>query len=219
MQVLFGYTTNLWGEPVARKPNTLLRRRQIVDALCRVMARLGYEHATVQAIAAESGLAPGLIHYHFRDKREILVELVGVLAAYARERYERRASAASTALDRLKAYLDARLAFGPDANPDAVAAWVIIGSEAVRDAEVRALYGEVISGEIATVRTLLRARLHELGRRARGLDRLAAAVLAYTEGVFMLASTVRPLVPRGFAAEMALEWVERYIAAEPRRAP
>jgi TetR/AcrR family transcriptional regulator, transcriptional repressor of bet genes len=203
---------------MARKANTQERRRQIVDALCRVMARLGYEHATVHAIAAESGLAPGLIHYHFRDKREILVELVRVLADYAQERYRRRAAACSTPLDRLKAYFDARLAYGPDANPDAVAAWVMIGSEAVRDAEVRAVYGEVISTEIRTVRSLLRARLHELGRRVRGLDRLAAAVLAYTEGVFMLASTVRPLVPQGFAAAMALEWVERYIAAEPRKA-
>ena len=62
-----------------RTPNTAVRRRQIVDGLCRVMAREGYGHATVQAIAAEAGLAPGLIHYHFADKREILVELVETL--------------------------------------------------------------------------------------------------------------------------------------------
>lgn len=202
-----------------RKPNTELRRRQIVDGLCRVMARVGYERATVQAIANESGLAPGLIHYHFSDKREILAELVQVLGAYADDRYERRAAGVSAPLDRLKAYIDARLAYGSDANPDAVAAWVMIGCEAVRDEEVRELYAAIVAKEMATLRSLLRARLHELGKRVRGLDRLSAAVLAYTEGVFMLASTVRPLVPQGFAAEMAMEWIERYIAAEPEKTP
>ena len=56
-----------------RKPNTELRRAQIVDALRQVVAVSGYSGATIQAIAAQSGLAPGLIHYHFDDKLEILV--------------------------------------------------------------------------------------------------------------------------------------------------
>ena len=59
-----------------RKPNTELRRQQIVDGLLRTIAAQGYTGATIQAIASASGLAPGLVHYHFRDKREILVTLV-----------------------------------------------------------------------------------------------------------------------------------------------
>jgi TetR/AcrR family transcriptional regulator, transcriptional repressor of bet genes len=202
-----------------RTSNTAERRGQIVDALCRVMAREGYASATVQAIARECGLAPGLVHYHFRDKREILGELVKVMANYGRQRFERRAQNALTSLERLKAYVDSRLAYGPDANPDAVAAWVMIGCEAVRDSDVRELYAEVAAQEIATLRTLLRARLREMGKRIQRLDHLTAAVLAYMEGVFMLASTVRSLVPQGFAAAMAMEWIERYIAAEPAKKP
>jgi TetR/AcrR family transcriptional regulator, transcriptional repressor of bet genes len=201
-----------------RTSNTAERRTQIVDALCKVMARTGYANATVQAIAQESGLAPGLIHYHFHDKREILADLVKVMADYGRQRFERRAESATTALERLKAYVDSRLAYGSDANPDAVAAWVMIGCEAVRDGDVRELYAAVAKQEIATLKALLRARLREQGKRVQRLDHLTAAVLAYMEGVFMLASTVRPLVPQGFAATMAMEWIERYIAAEPDKA-
>lgn len=198
-----------------RKPNTELRRQQIVDGLLRTVAAQGYAGATVQAIAAASGLAPGLIHYHFRDKREILVALVDQLAHYAVRRYETRASSANTAQERLRAYIDARLAYGADANPDAVAAWVMIGAEAVRDPDVREVYQRAISQEMALVRKLLRAYLIESRKRVRKLDAFAAGLLAFVEGVFVLASNARTIVPAGFAADMAAEWVYRYVAAEP----
>ena len=120
-----------------RKPNTELRRQQIVDGLLKTIASQGYTGATIQAIASASGLTPGLVHYHFRDKREILVTLVEQLTAYASERFHSRAATAMNARERLRAYIDARLAYGSDANPDAVAAWVMIGAEAVREPDVR----------------------------------------------------------------------------------
>jgi len=198
-----------------RKPNTELRRQQIVDGLLRTMAAQGYAGATTQAIAAASGLAPGLIHYHFHDKQEILVALVDQLAHYALRRFESRTGSASTAQERLRAYIDARLAYGADANPDAVAAWVMIGAEAVRDPDVREVYQRAITQEMALVRKLLRAYLVESGKRVRKLDAFAAGLLAFVEGVFVLASNARPIVPKGFAADMADEWVRRYVATEP----
>ncbi|HEY4122015.1 MAG TPA: TetR family transcriptional regulator, partial [Byssovorax sp.] len=57
-----------------RAPN-VERRAQIVAALARVMAARGYERATVAQIAAEAGLAAGLVHYHFASKRDVLLTL------------------------------------------------------------------------------------------------------------------------------------------------
>jgi len=115
----------------------------------------------------------------------------------------------------LRAYIDARLAYGADANPDAVAAWVMIGAEAIRDPDVREIYQRAVSQEIALVRKLLKAQLVDSGKRVRKLDAFAAGLLAFVEGVFVLASNARAIVPMGFAADMADEWVQRYIAAEP----
>ncbi|HEY9132835.1 MAG TPA: TetR family transcriptional regulator [Dyella sp.] len=198
-----------------RKPNTEVRRHEIVEGLLRAMAVQGYAGATVQAIAKAAGLAPGLIHYHFHDKREILVALVEQLAGHARQRYANRETGARDARERLAAYIDARLGYGGDANPDAVAAWVMIGAEAVRDPDVREVYQRAVTAEIALLRKLLRARLVERGKQVRKLDHLAAGLLAYVEGVFALASNARQVVPVGFAAGMAEAWVERYIDAEP----
>ena len=56
---------------MSRPSNTEARRGQIVDAMVQVLAREGYEGASVQAVARVAGLAPGLVHYHFRRKLEI----------------------------------------------------------------------------------------------------------------------------------------------------
>lgn len=198
-----------------RKPNTEIRRQQIIEAMQHVIATSGYAGATIQAIATVSGLAPGLIHYHFRDKQEILVALVERLANYAMERYECRMQVARTPQQRLRAYLDARLAYGEDAKPDAVAAWVMIGEQAVRDADVREVYQRTISREMKLIQSLLKACLIDQGKQVRKLRAVTAGLLAFIEGVFVLACNARSLVPRGFAADLAMTWVSRYMAAEP----
>ncbi len=53
------------------------RKQQIVDAAARAIAQKGYADASIKDIAAEAGLAaPGLIHYYFKTKEEILREVV-----------------------------------------------------------------------------------------------------------------------------------------------
>src|ERR1051325_1811277 len=59
-----------------RPSNTALRQDQIKDALLSVMAERGFDAATVAHIAQAAGLAPGLVHYHFASKQQILLALV-----------------------------------------------------------------------------------------------------------------------------------------------
>lgn len=178
------------------------------------MARSGYAGATVTEISRQAGLAPGLVHYHFRDKREILVALVDALAGYARTRYETRAEGCGTGEQKLMAFIDAQLAYGPDAQTDAVAAWVMVGEQAVHDADVREVYQSAVADQIRLLKSLLRQTLSERGRRARRVDALAAGVIAFIQGSFSLATTARPLLPAGFAAPMLRLWLERYLAGE-----
>src|SRR5437588_2038845 len=52
------------------------RRQQIVEAATAVMARRGYTNTSMKQIAAEIGVAQSLLHYYFRSKEELLVEVV-----------------------------------------------------------------------------------------------------------------------------------------------
>jgi TetR/AcrR family transcriptional repressor of bet genes len=78
-----------------------------------------------------AGLAPGLIHDHFKNKEETLLDLVKSLA-FARQRYDGLAA--------------------PDAGADAqsVAACVIIGTGAIRQAQVRAACRDVVTLHLVT---------------------------------------------------------------------
>jgi TetR/AcrR family fatty acid metabolism transcriptional regulator len=48
------------------------RRNQIVDAAISVFARSGFHRARVSDIAAEAGIAYGLVYHYFKNKEEIL---------------------------------------------------------------------------------------------------------------------------------------------------
>ena len=52
------------------------RRGQIIRAAATVLGRLGYSDSSVKQIAREAGVAPGLVHYYFTSKEELLVAVV-----------------------------------------------------------------------------------------------------------------------------------------------
>lgn len=200
---------------MGRPSNTAERRTQIVAALLSVMSKEGYERATVAAIAREAKLAPGLVHYHFTNKMEILIALVEALVARQGERVAARLeSAGSAPRARLYAVVDAHVALGADADPRAVAAWVVIGAEAVRLAEVRTIYGRAIRGWLARLEDLVRGVLRAEGRTTRHAKRIAAAILSALEGAYMLSAASPRTLPRGFAAPMLRRMTDGLLDAE-----
>jgi AcrR family transcriptional regulator len=50
-------------------------RERILEAAMRLFSRLGYEAASIRLIAAEAGVAQGLMYSHFRGKEELLKAL------------------------------------------------------------------------------------------------------------------------------------------------
>lgn len=60
----------------AAKTSTLSTRDKLIAAAFRVVARDGLAESNVKAIAAEAGVTPGLLHYHFANKDALLEEAV-----------------------------------------------------------------------------------------------------------------------------------------------
>ncbi|XXF80068.1 TetR/AcrR family transcriptional regulator [Myxococcaceae bacterium GXIMD 01537] len=181
---------------MGRPSNTEERRQQIVDGLLRVMAERGYERASIQEIARAAGLSPGLVHYHFEDKQEILLTLVEQLSSRGRARVQARLGRAGpSARAQVDAFIDAFLATGADADPAAVAGWVTISAEAIRQPEVRAAHEKVVRADLEMLEGLVAAAVGK--RRARAV---AAGLFAAIQGYFVLAASVPGLVPAGSAA-------------------
>ena len=181
---------------MARPSNTEERRGQIVQGLLRVMAERGYERASIAEIARAAGLSAGLVHYHFTHKQEVLLALVEQLAARSAARVKARLERTrGGARAQVEAFLDAFLATGEDADPDAVAAWVTISAEAVRQPEVRAAYAKVVRADLGHLEELVGSVLGR--RRARAV---AAGLFAAIQGYFVLAAAAPELIPPGSAA-------------------
>jgi TetR/AcrR family transcriptional regulator, transcriptional repressor of bet genes len=198
---------------MARPLNTSARRQQIAQALLTVMATRGYDGATIAAIAEEAKLAPGLIHYHFTNKREILLEAISQLTALFESRFAHLAASTETPHARLCAFVDARLAMGYGADSAAVAAWVVIGAEAVRQPDAKAAYQIAMTAQRDALEQLL---ADYAGQRlsAEALNRLAAIILATMEGVFQLSISAEEIMPRNYAAQTVMQVIERFVKGQ-----
>lgn len=159
------------------------------------MAQRGYERATIAAIAEAAGLTPGLVHYHFPSKQAVLLELVEQLAGRLNSRFERLLRDDSPRA-RLEAFIDSRLASGEGADPAAVACWVAVGTEALRQPEVGEIYRRLMLSQKEQLERLLLALPTPPACPAEA----AAAILATIEGCYQLAAAVPDLAPPGFAA-------------------
>lgn len=200
-----------------RPSNTAARRAQIVEGLLAVMAREGYERASVARIARAARLTPGLVHYHFASKGEILLALVGELEGRVARRAAGRVArvAAGSARAHLAAYLDAHLALGPGADAAAVACWVAVGAEAIRQPEVGRAYRGALERGVERLTALVRAVLVEEGRATRGARAMAAAIAAAIEGAYRLSAAAPGVLPAGSAAASLAAMVDGLVASAP----
>lgn len=187
---------------MGRPPNTGQRREQIVDALQAEMAEAGFSRATTKSIAERAGLAPGLVHYHFRDKEAILLALVERLIAQADARHAAMAADAVSPVERLLSYVDARVGEGAAAEATQVSVWVALIAEAMALPEVRSRLSAWLAGDQKQLAALFRAA--GVGSPGAHAALLVAAVL----GSFSLHALRVSGVPRGYAAPQLRAWIE-----------
>ncbi len=230
---------------MGRPPNTQLRRLQIVKAMMQVIASHGYAGATIADVARESGLAPGLIHYHFTDKMEILLCVLDELVRSHRLALDfRLASCRNNPPLELRNFIDAHLALpgkGVAGKPRlllkapppgvlqalrdtwipggrvAVKCWVAIGAEAVREPEVRRAYGAAVRALAENLSGILRRGVADGDFRCAKPPEAAAAIMAAILGAFALDAAVPDVIPRGSAARSVLAMAEGLLGVEAER--
>lgn len=69
------------------------RRDQIALVACRVVAKYGFEQATIVRIAREAGYTTGMVAHYFDTKRDIIVAALRLILRRVEERLMRQAEA------------------------------------------------------------------------------------------------------------------------------
>lgn len=162
------------------------RRAEIVSVFAEVLAEHGYEGATVAAVAARAGIAPGLVHHYFTDKAELLESLLDELVS----RFRHRVGAREAGGDPLLAYAEGAVALDGTADLVAARCWVGLFAEAVRHPALFARVRRLVDVEILAIQRRSGGRLSEQD---------AAAVLAFVIGALVLGAFA-PRKTAGFAA-------------------
>lgn len=91
-------------------------RERIIAAAARVLAEKGYDATTLREISREAQAAPGLVHYYFGGKDELLVEVLQAAGQQFHQRMELLAQnpPAGLSLDAFLAQLYERIDLEPE---------------------------------------------------------------------------------------------------------
>lgn len=194
-----------------RPSNTEERRGQITGALMKVMAKRGYDGASVADIAKAAHLTPGLVHYHFKNKQEILLAALHDLAARHDKNLEGRlGKAGGDPIAEIETFIDFHLGLGADADPEALACWVLLSGEALREHKVRVELEKALKVMAARVGETVRRGVQQKSFACDGteVDAVASALVAVIQGYFVLAATARTVIPKGSAARSSRQMAE-----------
>jgi TetR/AcrR family transcriptional repressor of bet genes len=200
---------------MARVSNTEARRAQIADAMVGVVAALGYERASVAEVAKAAGVAPGLLHYHFTTKREVFVAMIGRLAASHLARIDRWMARADDPATQVARFVDCHLARGAEEDPAALACWVAVTAEALRDEAVRGAYEEAARAFVARLEPAVREALRARRGDGEGARAAATAIFAAIQGYYALHGAAPGMIPRGSAAPAVHALAEALIHGGP----
>ena len=137
-------TLTVRSKPAPRRTFTEeARRAQIVGTAIGTIAKRGLAETSLSTIAASARISKASILYHFRDKDDLLAEVLHALwtefGAYAR----RRVDAAEGAVAKLCAYVDASVDFMRERRDSIVAwfdLWGGLGSQETKRRLDRSLY-------------------------------------------------------------------------------
>ena len=170
---------------MGRKSSAPQRREQIVWALYDCLAERGQEKVTIKEIATKAGLAPGVIHYYFKSKDDI----IGSLAETIVEKYSRmideRTAAESSIEKKVTAAIDFivdELIFNLPLNR--------VFYNLIQMAFERQRLQRVVKGLLKEYRERM-ARVFEAAGAGKASKGLGAALVAVTEG-FSLQCLVDP---------------------------
>lgn len=89
------------------------KKKRIIEAAYTIFAKKGYTNASIKDIAKEAEVAPGLVHYYFENKLDVLLSVQKHVQENYHEQYENRDAHLLTSQETLRE-IKARAEKDPD---------------------------------------------------------------------------------------------------------
>jgi AcrR family transcriptional regulator len=182
------------------------RRRQLIDATRRCLARDGYAGTSVRQVAAEAGVSPGLVRHHFAGMQDLVAETYRTTGREVAAVLDAAMAAAGPSAEaRLRAFIAASFA-PPLLDPDLLAVWLAFWSLTRSDPEIRGIHAKVYNEYRKSIEQLI-AGLAAERNIALDVCPSALAFVALMDGLWL----EHCLDPRTFSAEEAAAIAQRWV--------
>jgi len=100
------------------------RREQLLQAACGLFVRKGYRTTTTDEIASKAGLTKGAVYFHFKNKEDILFELVKQISTRHDAQIIARGGCCITPSEFVRLLTEQHQAKGPAGHQDVADLWV-----------------------------------------------------------------------------------------------
>lgn len=147
-----------------------IRRVELIDAAHRIFLREGMKGLTTTKICAEAGMSQGILTYYFRDKDEVLFEMVRMNNRVLADAIVAHLKAAKNRWERLIALIDGNFP-APHYDRPMARAWISLYAEATHNERyarlVRPYYRRLRANVVSILRPLM--PLEAIDHFVRGL--------------------------------------------------
>lgn len=187
------------------------RRKQLIEATARSLARHGMEGTTVRVVAAEAGVSPGLVRHHFAGMHDLIAETYRWTGKEVdRALRASLAAAEQTPEAQLRAFVDSSFS-EPMLDTDLLGVWLTFWSMTRTDPEIHAIHGKVYAGYRRRLEELIRELAVE--RKLKVDARVASlAFTALLDGLWLEHCLDASTFTAREAAMIAHDWVDNLIA-------
>jgi TetR/AcrR family transcriptional regulator, transcriptional repressor of bet genes len=195
-------------QPAFRRIEPDERRASLIAACARVLAREGAAGASVRAIALEAGVSAGLVGHHFGGVDALIAATYAEVEAQVSAALDAAVAAAGPdPRARLEAYVSASL-LSPIADSTLLSTWIAFWSLVRARPEIAHLHDEQYGRFRAGLETLLT----EVGLPAPALRRIAIAITALVDGLWLELCLSPQTFAEGEAAAIAREGLAALIS-------
>jgi AcrR family transcriptional regulator len=200
---------------VGRKSLAGERRAQIIEGLSRCISKYGLKRASIKKIAEEAGVLPSILHHYFKDRDEIIDELVRKVVDDLADRCAAQLRAHANPETRFDKGVE--FLFGPPLlSEDTIAFFNEVWPEANRKPRVRASFTRLYRRFREVVLELLTETGMSRGLSPTDARDLASIIIAIHDGVEQQWTFDRDNVSLKRMARMTKRMLDLYVKNKGR---
>nr|WP_316652520.1 transcriptional regulator BetI [uncultured Gellertiella sp.] len=185
-----------------------IRRIELIDAAHRIFLKEGLKGLTTTRICNEAGMSQGILTYYFRDKEEVLFEMVRMNNRVLAVQVVRKLREANTGWERMLAIIDG-LFPAESFNRPTSSAWVSLFAEAGHNDTYRRLLAPYYKRLRSNVASLLKPAMP-----APEIDHFIQGFAAMIDGLWLRRAHSEADISLPQAKRLLVEYAEAILGQE-----